>query len=181
MNSTQPIAGVSVTITAGPRAGEQVTTDQGGYYLFPNSSGDELYLRVEKEHFEAKEVIAHRARPTVSQRPTGPALSRSGVWNTPGTVVIGRQWPDAIRFIFEETLLPNDVLFVRDDGYRSPNEFGEGRYYFSGNLSGIVNISVDRTGIGNDLLRLFAHELGHEHQHAVEITNNLEGRGGGNT
>ncbi|MDE0089437.1 MAG: hypothetical protein OXU23_27230 [Candidatus Poribacteria bacterium] len=169
VNSTQPLPGVSVTITAGPRAGEQVTTDQGGYYLFPNSSEDELYLRVEKEHFEPKEVIVDRARPTVLQRPAGPTLTRGDPWNTPGTVVIGQRWPDAVRFIFEETLLPNDILFVRSDGYRS-YQLSVGAY----KSSGIITIFTDRTGTNNDMLMLFAHELGHAHQHAVEITNNTD-------
>ncbi|RKU06961.1 hypothetical protein C6501_18025 [Candidatus Poribacteria bacterium] len=173
VNSTQPLGGVSVTITAGPRAGEQVTTDEGGYYRFPNSSEDELYLRVEKEHFEPKEVIAHRARPTVSQRPTGPALSRNDPWNTPGTVVIGQQWPDAVRFIFKETLLPDDILFVRDDGYKS-RELSVGSYAYSGLLSGIVTITADRISTNRDMLQYFAHELGHAHQHAVRITENTE-------
>ncbi len=153
VNSTRPIAGVSVTITAGPRDGEQVTTDQGGYYLFPNSNEDVLYLRVEKEHFEPKEVIVHRVRPTVSQRPTGPVLNRDDPWNTPGTIVMGQKWPDEVRFIFEETLLPNDVLFVRDDGYKSFELFA-GQYYFSGKLSGIVAISADRVKTNNEMLML---------------------------
>ena len=174
VNSTQPIAGVSVTITTGPRANERVITDQGGYYHFLSINTDELYLRVEREHFEPKEVIVHRTRPTVLQKPNGgPTIDRKDPWNTPGTVVIGQRWPDAIRFIFEETLLPNDVLFVRDDGYKS-YKFATGLYYISGNLSGIVTISVNRAGSDADMLRLLAHELGHAHQHAVAIVNNAD-------
>lgn len=171
-NNTQPLAGVSVTITAGARVDEQVTTDQGGYYLFPSVTGDELYLRVEKEHFEPKEIIVHRTRPTVSQKPTGPILDRIDPWHTPGTVVMGQRWPDAIRFIFEETALPNDVLFVRDDGYRSLLDSSIGRYSSSGHLSGIVGISAGRIRTNDILLMVFAHELGHAHQHAVVIANN---------
>ncbi len=173
VNSTQPIAGVSVTITDGAMTGEQVTTDQGGYYLFQNVNESELYLRIEKEHFEPKEVIVYRTRPTVLQEQTGPMLDRGDPWNTPGTVVIGQRWPDAIRFIFEETLLPNDLLFVRDDGYKS-HERAIGQYYWSGRLSGIVAISVSRIRVNHIMMMFFAHELGHAHQHAVSIVNNTD-------
>ena len=142
-NSTQPLAGVLVTVTKGARTGEQVTTDQGGYYLFPSVTEDDLYLRVEKEHFEPKEVIVHRTRPTVLQEQTGPTLDRNDPWNIPGTVVIGQRWPNAIRFIFEETLLPNDILFIRDDGYR-PLGRAAGRYHYSGAIAGIVTVLVER-------------------------------------
>lgn len=91
IGSTQPLPDVLVTITAGVRTGEQVTTDRGGWYLFPNVDGDELYLCVEREHFEPKEVIVHRSRPTVLQRPRGPELIRGDPWNTPGTIVVGQQ------------------------------------------------------------------------------------------
>lgn len=175
VNSTQPIAGVSVTITAGSRTGEQVITDQGGYYLFPNINEDELYLRVEKEHFEPKEVIVYRTRPTVSQRPTGPIIDRNkNPWNIPGTVIIGQRWPDAVRFIFEETLLPDDLMFVRDDGYKSFDR-AIGQYVFSGRLSGgIINISASRIRVDQIMMLIFGHELAHAHQHAVEIVNNTD-------
>ena len=164
VNSTQPIAGVSVTITAGSRAGEQVTTDQGGYYLFPNVNKDELYLRVEKEYFEPKEVIVHRARPTVLREQTGPVIERKDPWNTPGTIVIGQRWPDAIRFIFRETLLPSDLLLVIDDGYKSPDR-AAAQYQWEGPLQGVISIRK----IGNDyiMLLMLGHELGHAHQHAI--------------
>ena len=172
VNSTQPLAAVSVTITAGAHSGEQVTTDEGGYYHFLNVNTDELYLRVEREHFEPKEVIVHRSRPTVLQQPNGgPTLERRDPWNTPGVIVMGQRWPDEVRFIFESTLLPNDVLFVRDDGYKSPDIL-PGLYYYSGRLSGIVAITVDRISGNVNLSLAFAHEVGHAHQHAMEIMHN---------
>ena len=167
VDSTRPIAEVSVTITAGSRSGEQVITNEGGYYRFLNVNTSELYLRVEREYFEPKEVIVYRSRPTVLQRSNGPTINRGDPWNTPGVIVIGQRWPDEIRFIFAETVLPDDVLLVIDDGYR-PVERYTGWYHFSDPLSGIIGINKAKT---NPFLRLrlFAHELGHAHQHALEI------------
>ena len=57
------VAGVTVTIMAGPRTGESTVTDRNGRYRFLNVTEDTLRLRTEREHFEPKEVLVYRNRP----------------------------------------------------------------------------------------------------------------------
>lgn len=147
-----PIAGVTVTIVTGPRAGESMVTDVNGRYLFPNVAGTSLHLRTERPFFEPKEVIVYRSQPT--------ALSNGLVPNywmdpqrEPGNILIGQQWPDGVRFIFEETLLPYDLLYV---------ETG-----VEGNFVGLHTPGVAAVREGLQSLSAAAHEIAHAHQYAV--------------
>ena len=172
-SEVQPVPGVTVTITVGPRSGEQVTTDLGGYYLFPNVEGDELHLRVEKEHFEPKEVIVHRSHPTTLQAPkSGIDLKREGtgnpIWKRPGAIFIGQRWPDEIRFIFEEMFLPNDLLLFVDD--RSTFAHLASGFYGEGVVVLYDHRNPYGTNYGTDMSNgTILHEITHAHQHALAI------------
>lgn len=63
---TGPVAGVTLTVTSGARAGEQSVTDKDGNYRFSDPAEEilQLHLRTEKEGFEPKEVIVHHSQPT---------------------------------------------------------------------------------------------------------------------
>ena len=91
-SEAQPITGVTVTIASGPRAGESVATNPSGYYRFPNVKGDELHLRVEKEHFEPKEVRVHRSRPTILANGDVPNYTRDPQQH-PGNILMGTAGP----------------------------------------------------------------------------------------
>ena len=158
-----PITGVTVTIASGPRAGESVATNPSGYYRFPNVIGNELHLRVEKEHFEPKEVRVRRFRPTILAN--GDAMNYTkDPQQHPGNILIGHRWPDKVRFIFEEILVVHDLLYV--EGGRPPEGKELGAFY---SLGVIVLYSYqyadwqDKVG----LLGTFAHEIAHAHQHAT--------------
>lgn len=167
-----PIPDVTVTITKGPRMGEQVTTDEGGYYHFPDIAGDELYLRVKREYLEPKEVIVSRTRPTMLQE-IGPNRvfdashhEREGPDNAPGIILMGVRWPDAVRFILEEELLPYDLLCVM--GIRLPNPTKLGKSGDYGNLLvRVFNFPENKNELSYGTL---AHELAHARQHAVAIS-----------
>ena len=158
-----PVAGVTVTIMSGTRAGESTVTDTEGYYLFKNSA-DELHLRTEKDGYEPKEVIVHRSRPTILANGDKPNHSEDPQEN-PGNILIGHRWPDEVRFILEETLLVQDLLYIV-----APLKFQDGSipggFYIYGmvviNTSELWNNEVWNKGI-------IAHELAHAHQHAVTI------------
>ena len=90
-----------MTIASGPRAGESVATNPSGYYRFPNVKGDELHLRVEKEHFEPKEVRVHRSRPTILAN-GDVRITQGDPQQHPGNILMGHRWPDEVRFILEE-------------------------------------------------------------------------------
>ena len=153
-----PIAGVTVTIMSGPRAGESTITDKNGRYRFVNVEGDELHLRVERRYLEPKEVLVHRSGPTML--PGRVAIDHyEDPQRHPGTILIGQAWPDGVRFILKETLLPPDLLFVQ--GYRT---FGGGLYTGDG-----VVFVLHPTGdlLDNHALYISAHEIAHAHQHAV--------------
>ena len=156
---TGPVAGVTLTVTAGERAGEQSVTNKDGQYRFSDPTGEtpQLRLRAEKEGYEPKEVIVHRLQPTKTLA-DGAHFSRrkKKTQETPGTILIGHRWPDKVRFILEETLLPHDLLLLIVDDL--PNYAG----------------LYSKTGVviaenGNCLLKTIAHELGHAHQHAVAV------------
>ena len=170
-SNAKPIADVTVTIMAGPRASESTITNRHGQYLFSNVAGDTLHLRVEREHFEPKEVIVHRYQPTILANGTVPNFPQDPQKN-PGTILIGRRWPDEIRFILRETLLVYDLLYI-DGDYLS-----EVRNSYT---QGVVTVH-SRASIFNT----FAHEIAHAHQHAAvsldgsgdigDWINTLEGR-----
>ncbi|MDE0327264.1 MAG: hypothetical protein OXN27_25335 [Candidatus Poribacteria bacterium] len=152
-----PTAEATVTITSGLRTGEQAITDQDGYYRFPNA-GNEMYLRVERADLEPKEVIVYRNRPTILQYPKGVMIERSfDPEKTPGTVLMGQRWPDAIRFILEKEPLPNNLLYVKGDGTRYA-----GFYHPTQKI--VILLNHVKEWNRNDTL---AHELAHTRQHAV--------------
>ena len=159
----QPITGVTVTIASGPRSGESVATNPGGYYRFPNVKADELHLRVEKEHFEPKEVMVRRSHPTILANGDVPNYTRDPQQH-PGNILIGHRWPDEVRFILEEVLVVHDLLYV--EGGRLPEGTDLGGFY---SLGVIVLYSYQyadwRDEVG--LLGTFAHEIAHAHQHAT--------------
>ena len=162
-SDAHPITGITVTIMSGPRSGESVVTNPSGYYRFPNVEGVELHLRVEKEHFEPKEVIVHRSRPTILANGDVPNYTE-GPQQTPGNILIGQRWPDEVRFIFEDTLVVHDLLYV--EGGRLPKGTDLGGYY----SRGIVVIYSYQYADWEDtagLLGTFAHEIAHAHQHAT--------------
>ena len=128
-SEAQPITGVTVTIASGPRAGESVATNPSGYYRFPNVKGDELHLRVEKEHFEPKEVRVHRSRPTILANGDVPNYTRDPQQH-PGNILMGHRWPDEVRFILEEILVVHDLLYV--EGGRLPEGTDLGGFYSLG-------------------------------------------------
>ena len=159
----QPITGVTVTIASGPRAGESVTTTPSGYYRFQNVIEDELHLRVEKEHFEPKEVRVHRSRPTILANGDAMNYTRDPQ-QQPGNILIGQRWPDEVRFILEETLVVHDLLYV--EGGRPPTGMDLWAFY----SRGVVVLYSYRFDDLHDivgLLNAFAHEIAHAHQHAT--------------
>ena len=157
IESTQPVVGATVTVVKGPMAGERVITNRGGYYHFREVTGDELHLLVEKEHFEPKEVIVHRSRPTTLTNQALP-IYPSDAQHTPGIILIGRRWPDEVRFILDEVFLVPDLLLVM-------NSFDE-RTDSSGTYSPNGTIKIWGDGIRTGT---HAHELAHAHQHALEL------------
>ena len=159
----QPITGVTVTIASGPRAGESVATNPSGYYRFQNVTEDELHLRVEKEHFEPKEVIVHRSGPTILANGDVPNYTRDPQQH-PGNILIGHRWPDEVRFILEETLVVHDLLYV--EGGRLPKGTDLGGFY---SLGVVVIYSYQYADWKDEvgLLGTFAHEIAHAHQHAT--------------
>ena len=164
--ATRPIAGVTVSIVSGPRTGESVVTDQGGYYHFREVEGDDLHLLVEMEHFEPKEAIVHRSRPTTLPDRT-PIPYQDDAQNTPGTILIGMRWPDEVRFILEEVYLVPDLLFMV--GTRDEASGGSTASYHPG----LVKTYSAHFNTGS-----VAHELAHAHQHAVVYPDGIVGRWG---
>ena len=159
------IAGTAVTIASGPRAGEHTVTDINGRYLFPSVAGDTLHLRVERMYLEPKEVIVHRSRPTALANGAVPNYAGSGdVQWEPGNILMGHAWPDVVRPILEETLLPYDLLYLSLEG-------SEAEGYTSGAYA--VGIIIVTSYIHLDFFDpfevfwTFAHEIGHAHQVAV--------------
>ncbi len=133
-----PVSEALVTITNGPRTGEQVVTDEGGYYLFEDVAGNELHLRVERQYLEPKEVIVSRSRPTALQhlRPNevfnAAYQEREGLGNAPGVILMGLRWPDAVRFILESEKLPYDLL------YRMADQSSDSAWVPGGAYGGLV-------------------------------------------
>ena len=159
-----PLSGVMVTIISGTRSGEQVTTDENGQYRFPDVEGDELHLRVEKQHFETKEVVVHRSEQTVLPGGIVPNYMNDPQ-KTPGNILMGQRWPDEVRFILEQVLVVHDLLYMEARITRNV----AGRYE-----SGVVvvdsNKTIDIVGIyagRSSALDTIAHEIVHAHQEAL--------------
>ena len=151
---SQPVSGVTVTITAGLRSGESVVTNQGGWYFFRNVREDALHLRVEKTGFETKEVIVYRSFSTTLA--DGTALNYPGdPQQRAGNVLIGHAWPD--KSLLRQVRTVSDPLFISTD-------LGQ-------DLGGFYNLGVIgiNTRIHNAAHRanLLAHEIAHLHQHAL--------------
>ena len=146
-----PVAGVTVTIVAGPRAGESTLTDKNGRYRFSDVEADELHLLVEREHLEPKEVIVHRSRPTML--PGGGIIDYSEYGDPqrrPGNILMGQAWPDEVRFILEETLVVPDLLYIGG--------------FSTGGVAGLYSEGLVLV-LGGVLTT--AHEIAHAHQHAL--------------
>ena len=162
-SDARPITGVTVTIKSGLRAGESVITNNSGYYRFPNVRGDELHLRVEKEHFEPKEVIVYRSQPTILAN--GDVLNYpEDVQQNPGSILMGQSWPDEVRFILEETRVVHDLLYA--EGGAPPVGEDIGGFY----SRGIIVIYSHQYANWQDsvgVLGTFAHEIAHARQHAL--------------
>ena len=155
-----PVHNVTVTIMSGSRSGEQVITNQGGQYIFPNFQGDELHLRVEKEHFEPKEVIVHRSRKTILANGDTPNFI-ADYRNAPRSIQIGHHWPDEIRSILQQITVVHDLLYYEDPSLR---EDIRGSYAPSNGVISINSTVFD--GKNRGVLHTFAHEITHAWQHA---------------
>ena len=157
-----PIADVAVTIVSGPRSRERVMTDQNGQYIFPNVEADELHLLVEKEHFEPKAVIVHRSRPTTL--PNRITLNFHGdPQKNPGNILIGHAWAKEVRFILQQTLVVNDLLYI--DGGIPPNRDMGGFYSVGVVVVYEENVAGFHGKAG--VLGTVVHEIAHAHQHAL--------------
>ena len=156
-----PLSGVTVTIVSGPRSGETTTTHEDGQYIFSNVDGDELHLRVEKEHMETKEVMVHRSRPTSLPGGITPNYDRDPQ-QTPGNILMGQVWPEKVRFILQQTLLPYDLLYIQAS-------LGEGISGGYGNGIAVVDsdLAVYGSWAANAALSTLAHEIAHAHQYAL--------------
>ena len=168
MGGIAPVSGVVVTITHGPRRNEQVITDAGGYYLFKNVVGNELNLRVERSYLELKDVIVSRSRPTTLQY-----MGANRVFipqhhvqeKTPGTILMGLRWPDAVRFILDSETLPHDPLCIMT--LRTPDQEAIAVSGFYADMLITAINPLER--IGELSYGVLAHELAHARQHAVAM------------
>ncbi len=156
----EPLAGVTVTVASGSRKSEHTLTDRNGRYLFPNVAGDTLHLRVERYHFEPKEVLVHRFRPTALANGDVPNFS-GDPQRDPGNILMGLAWPDEVRSILEEVQVVHDLLYA-ETGVEDSNRAG---FY----IDGVVGIFANTKDWVNPhaVLHTFAHEIVHAHQHAV--------------
>ena len=110
LDQSRPVAGVSVTIVTGERAGESVDTKHDGRYTFPEFDGDEIHIRLEKDGYEPKKAIVHRSRPTTLTDRV--PLGYDGPQDTPGTVLISMEWPDYIRPAMLRMQIPPDLILI---------------------------------------------------------------------
>ena len=171
-----PVSDVIVTVTHGPRAGEQVLTDKGGYYIFKDVEGDELYVRVERQWLEPKEVIVHRCCGTILQQLRQNqvfALRDESPEVTPGTILMGLRWPDAVRPILEDETLPHDLLYIAATT-TSRNLRTEGAY-----KEGVIT-SYDAPSSGRSERKvemsyaILAHNLAHARQGADAMLHGVD-------
>ena len=155
---SEAVAGVTVTIIAGPRTGENVLTTPSGQYTFPEVDGDELEIRLEKDGYEPKEVIVHRRRATVLRDDPVP-LEYGGPQDRPGTVLIGVAWPEYAKQIISRMSVIADLLLILAPG--------------SGSYGWGVATQDGSTIASRDLTHI-PHELCHAWQHGK-----VRPRGGG--
>ena len=165
-----PVAGVTITITAGHRAGESTLTDKNGRYRFLNVAEDLLHLRTERMHFETKEVIVHRSRPTILSDGSVPNYSKDPQKES-GNILIGQVWPEGVRILLKEVLVVHDLLYI-DVGTPPENRvagftgaYGSGIVLVFGNVFYVFSDPLEAA------LRVFSHEIAHAHQHAVVSVN----------
>ena len=125
---SEAVEGVTVTIIAGPRSGENVLTTPSGQYTFPEVDGDELQIRLEKAGSEPKEVIVHRTRATVLRDDPEP-LEYGGPQDRPGTVLIGVAWPEYAKQIMSEMSVIADLLLILAPCSASTTFAGSGRLF----------------------------------------------------
>ena len=146
-HNNRPVQGVTITVVAGPHSGLQVQTDRDGQYVIPDFDGDELHIRLEKAGHETKRVIVHWGRPTTLM--DGKRLGYfDGPQKTPGTVLIGLDWPSAIRNVLQHMPIVPDPILVLGGG--------PGNWYANGVVE-VINLNN---------LKVMAHELCHSHQHS---------------
>ncbi len=160
------VAGVTVTIVAGPRAGESTVTDKNGRYRFLNVAGNNLHLRTERKHFETKEVLVYRSHPTILPDGSVPNYKKDPQ-KEPGNILIGQVWPKGVRILLKEVLLVHDLLYI-DLGTPPENQV----IRFTGAYGdGIVLIFGEEFYTKSDPIKwalgTFSHEIAHAHQHAV--------------
>ena len=164
-----PVAGATVTIVAGTRAGESTVTDKNGRYRFRNVAEDELHLRTERKHFEPKEAIVHRSRPTALPDGSVPNHNKDPQ-KEPGNILIGQVWPEEVRILLREVLVVHDLLYI-ESGFWQENGLTYNGYY----ASGLVVIFGNQFAAGRNpfegLLGTLEHEIAHAHQHAVALAN----------
>ena len=161
-NNNKPVPGVTVTILAGLRSGESVQTDRDGRYVIPDFDGDELKIRLEKSRYETKVVIVHRMKPTevLGQG----SLGYQGPQQTPGTVLIGLEWPLKIKDIMRQMPVVPDLLLV----LYGPS-FPDGINLFG---SGVVGVSDLKN------MHIMAHEVCHAHQQWIVAPKGKKGQVG---
>ena len=152
-----PADSVSVTIVSGPRAGEEVETDQNGQYVFPEVEEDRLHIRLEKEKHETKEAIVHRTKAT-TLTDTLP-LEYEGPQDTPGTVLIGLAWPEYSKQVMDTLSVIADLLLISSE---DQEVYGWG----VAAVKDPEEPNPSKTGL--------THEICHAHQHGV-----VRPRGGG--
>ena len=153
-----PVANATVTALSGSVSGKKVVTDQNGQYIFRNVGGDALHLRVEKEGFEPKEVMAYRSRPTTLA--SGAKTNFPGdIQNTPGNILVGHRWPDTARRALNKLTVVHDLLYIDARGSPNPIE-GQGRYG-----DGIIWVFEYYNEI--TFQALLVHEIMHAHQNAM--------------
>ena len=161
-----PVADAAVTIVTGPRAGERAITDRNGHYTFPDVATNELHLRVEKDFFQPKEVIAFKDRQTILANGDRPNFHNRS--KDPGVIQIGQRWPDEVRPILENVLVVHDLLYY--EGSTVLEERKAHATYAS--ASGMIQLNTDRLRYhildpAGTLLHALAHEIMHAHQHAL--------------
>ena len=153
-----PVANATVTAMSGSVSGKRVATDQNGRYIFRNVGGDALRLRVEKEGFEPKEVLAYRSRPTTLA--SGAKTNFPGdIQNTPGNILVGYRWPDAARRMLSKVKVVHDLLYIDAIGLSEPR--GGQAYYSDGIIWVFAYYSETNFQV------VLGHEITHAHQHAV--------------
>ena len=156
-----PVQGVIVTIV---ESGRKTATNKDGRYVFRDIQEDNLHLRVEKNSFEQKEAVVYRSRPTalISDGNVVEINYEEGIQKSPGTILIGHRWPDEVRFIFKQTVVMPDLLYIRH-----PLENPIGFY-----IQGVIVLDSDVED--RDFVAHYtAHEVAHAHQDALLEVNQV--------